>query len=66
MDLADTISDMVTECYLIGAWELAKGRCLGCLKNNCYLSNDDGAQKSDVQVGTGDRVGDRNACNECY
>ncbi len=66
MDLADTVSDMVTECYLIGAWELAKGGCLGCLENNCYLSNDDGAQKSNVQVSTGDHVDDRNARNMCY
>jgi hypothetical protein len=33
---ADTISDMVMECYLIGACKLEKGRCLGCPKNNCY------------------------------
>ncbi len=30
MDLADTVSDMVTECYLIGVGKLAKGRCLVC------------------------------------
>jgi hypothetical protein len=34
MDFADTVSDMVTECFLIGACELKKERCLECPDNN--------------------------------
>ncbi len=66
MDSADTLSDMVMECYLIGMGKLAKGRCLVCPDDNCYESNDGGAHKSNVWGGTGDHVGDRNAHNKCY
>ncbi len=48
LDLAETVSDMVSEWYLIGMGELAKGRCLECPDDNCYESDYGGALKFNV------------------
>jgi hypothetical protein len=48
MDSADTVLDIVMECYLIEASKMAKRRCLVCPNDNCYETNDGGARKSDV------------------
>jgi hypothetical protein len=48
IDSAETISDMMTEGYLVGMGKLVKGGCLVCPNDHCYESNYGSAYKSDV------------------